>query len=53
MLFTTDHLHVAAADYLCLWTESKGDPFYIEHLGYIVHVINTNESLEYTLEHIN
>ena len=40
-------------DNLCLLFRSEDDPFYIDHLGYIVYIINTKEPLEHTQECIN
>ena len=44
-MFVTDQLH-----HLIM---SGDDPFYIDHLCYIVYIINTKEPLEHTLESIN
>ena len=35
-LFTTDHLHMVATDHQYLLIKSDGDPFYNDHVGYIV-----------------
>ena len=43
---------MTATDYFYLLIK-KNDPFYNNHLGYIVCVINYNESLEYTEDCIN
>ena len=43
---------MVAIDHLCLLIKSEDDPFYIDHLGFIVYIINTNESLEYTLTNL-
>ena len=44
-MFVTDHL--------CLLITSEYGSFYIDHLWYIVYIINTKEPLEHTLEWIN
>ena len=41
----TDHLH--------LLIKSEDDPFYIDHLCYIVQIISTKEPLEHILECVN
>ena len=40
-------------DYLNLLIKSKDDPFYVNHLCYIVWIVNTKEPLEHILECIN
>ena len=40
-------------DHLCLSIKSEDEPFYIDHLCYIVQIIGTKEPLEHTLEYIN
>ena len=43
-MVATDHMYL---------NKSEDDPFCIDHLGYIVYVINTNELLECTLKCID
>ena len=44
-MFVTDHLHFLI--------KSEDDPFYIDHLDFIVQITNIREPLEHTLECIN